>query len=133
MTRGKEVSGVRRVDTIIGKDFVFKGTLEANSGAVRVDGFFDGDMNIGGDLLVGDTGKVSGNVVAKNITIAGEVIGNIESRGKLELLPTARVTADVKMQFLLVEDGAFLQGQCEPLARGDMKERGLVFAAASDE
>lgn len=131
MAKEKDTS-TRRVDTIIGKDFSFKGSLEAPGGAVRVDGNFEGDMVIGGDLLVGDTGKVSGTIIAKNITIAGEVKGNIESKGKLELLPTAKVMADVKMLFLLVEDGAFLQGQCEPLSRGDSKERGQIFSAISE-
>lgn len=133
LSKGKENSGVRRVDTLIGKDFTFTGNLEASGGAVRVDGHFNGDMNIGGDLIVGETGHVSGTVIAKNITIAGEVSGKIEARGKLELTPTAKVTADAKMGFLIVEDGAFIQGQCEPLPRGELKERGRSLFAETTE
>lgn len=130
LSRGKDTSNVRKVDTLIGKDFSFKGSLEASSGAVRVDGYFEGELSIGGDLIVGETGNIIGNITAKNITIAGQVRGTIEARGKLELTPTAKVMADTKMVFLIVEDGAFLQGQCEPMPRGDLKERGKIFADA---
>jgi cytoskeletal protein CcmA (bactofilin family) len=133
LSKGKEVSGSRRVDTLIGKDFNFKGSLEASGGSVRIDGYFEGDMNIGGDLIVGESGIVVGTVIAKNITIAGEVKGTIEARGKLELAPTAKVMADSKMVFLIVEDGAFIQGLCQPLPRGDLKERGKALYAETVE
>jgi len=131
MLKGKENTNIKRVDTLVGKDFIFKGHLEAPSGAVRIDGFFDGDLSIGGDLIVGETGNVTGTIIAKNITIAGEVKGTVEARGKLELATTAKVIADLKTVFLIVEDGAFLQGQCESLPRGDLKERGKVLYADS--
>lgn len=133
LSKGKDGSGARRVDTLIGKDFCFKGNLEAASGAVRVDGYFEGELNIGGDLIVGETGVMVGTIVAKNITIAGEVKGNIEARGKLELTPTAKVMADAKMVFLIVEDGAYIQGQCEPLPRGDLKERGKLLVESVEQ
>lgn len=128
LSKGKDNASVRKVDTLIGKEFSFKGSLESSGGAVRVDGYFEGEMNVGGDLIVGETGTVIGTVNAKNVTIAGQVRGSIEARGKLELTPTAKVMADTKMVFLIVEDGAFLQGQCEPMPRGDLKERGKLFA-----
>lgn len=132
LSRGKE-SGSKKVDTLIGKDFSFKGSLEASGGSVRIDGYFEGDMSVGGDLIIGETGKVVGTIIAKNIIIAGEVKGNIEARGKLELTPTAKVMADSKMVFLVVEDGAFIQGLCQPLPRGDLKERGKALYAETVE
>jgi cytoskeletal protein CcmA (bactofilin family) len=128
-SKEKENGNVRRVDTLIGKECNIKGTLEAPGGAVRIDGYFEGDMQVGGDLIVGETGNIVGNIVAKNVLIAGQVKGTIESRGKLELAATAKVLADTKMLFLVVEDGAFLQGQCAPLPRGDLKERGRALVA----
>ncbi|HOJ77266.1 MAG TPA: polymer-forming cytoskeletal protein [Bacillota bacterium] len=133
MSKKKESSGIKKGDTLIGKDFSIKGRLEAANGSVRVDGYFEGELIVGGDLIIGESGNVVGTISAKNITIAGEVQGLIEARGKLELMPTAKVMADAKMVFLIVEDGAFLQGQCEPLPRGDLKERGkALFANAAE-
>jgi cytoskeletal protein CcmA (bactofilin family) len=120
----KDGFNTRKVDTLIGKESSFKGNLEAPGGAVRIDGYFEGELHIGGDLIIGENGKVIGNIVAKNIVVAGEVKGSIESRGKLELAPTAKVIGDSKMFTLVIEDGAFIQGMCAPLPRGELKERG---------
>lgn len=120
----KDGFNTRKVDTLVGKESSFKGNLEAPGGAVRIDGYFEGELHIGGDLIIGENGKVIGNIVAKNIVVAGEVKGSIESRGKLELAPTAKVIGDSKMFTLVIEDGAFIQGMCAPLPRGELKERG---------
>jgi cytoskeletal protein CcmA (bactofilin family) len=123
----RESFNTRKVDTLVGKECSFKGNLEAPGGALRIDGYYEGELHIGGDLIVGESGKVVGNLVARNIIIAGEVKGSIEARGKLELAPTAKVTGDSKMVTLVVEDGAYLQGMCSPLPRGDIKERGKAL------
>lgn len=122
-----------RVDTVLAKDLRFKGFVETSEGSLRIDGYFEGEMYVGGDLIIGETGSVSGSVIAKNITIAGEVRGTIEARGKLELSPSAKVYADARMVFLVIEDGAIFQGQCEPLSREDLKERGKRLAVDSEE
>jgi cytoskeletal protein CcmA (bactofilin family) len=127
MQPNKESFNSRKVDTLVGKECSFKGNLEAPGGALRIDGYYEGELHIGGDLIVGESGKVVGNLVARNIIIAGEVKGSIEARGKLELAPTAKVVGDSKMVILVVEDGAFLQGLCAPLPRGELKERGKAL------
>jgi cytoskeletal protein CcmA (bactofilin family) len=125
--QSKEGINSRKVDTLVGKECSFKGNLEAPGGALRIDGYYEGELHIGGDLIVGESGKVVGNLVARNIIIAGEVKGSIEARGRLELAPSAKVTGDSKMVTLVVEDGAYLQGLCSPLPRGELKERGKAL------
>ena len=132
LSRGKEAAATNRVDTIIGKETSFKGNLEAPGGAVRIDGYFEGDLHVGGDLIIGETGNVVGTFVAKNIMVAGEVKGSLEAHGKLELSQTAKVYGDTKMLILVVEDGAYLQGQCAPLPRGDLKERGKALQVGNN-
>lgn len=125
--QSKDGINSRKVDTLVGKECSFKGNLEAPGGALRIDGYYEGELHIGGDLIVGESGKVVGNLVARNIIIAGEVKGSIEARGRLELAPSAKVTGDSKMVTLVVEDGAYLQGLCSPLPRGELKERGKAL------
>ncbi len=125
--QSKEGINSRKVDTLVGKECSFKGNLEAPGGALRIDGYYEGELHIGGDLIVGESGKVVGNLVARNIIIAGEVKGSIEARGRLELAPSAKVTGDSKMVTLVVEDGAYMQGLCSPLPRGELKERGKAL------
>jgi len=120
---GKDLS---RVDTLIGKDTTLRGTIEAE-GTIRVDGRFEGDVTTAGDLFVGEGGFVQGTVVAKNVTVAGHLQGKVEARGRLEMLPSANVQGEIKMMLLVVEEGAFLQGNCEAMPRGDLKERGKAL------
>jgi cytoskeletal protein CcmA (bactofilin family) len=131
-SKNNEHSGAK-VDTILGKNFKYNGTLEAAEGSLRIDGNFEGELQVGGDLFVGETGVVSGSVIAKNVTIAGQVNGKIEANGKLELTPSAKVLADAKMVFLVIEDGAFFQGQCEPQSREDIKKRDKAIMIESSE
>ncbi|HBE79118.1 MAG TPA: cell shape determination protein CcmA [Firmicutes bacterium] len=133
MQRDRESFNTRKVDTLVGKECSFKGNLEAPGGALRIDGYYEGELHIGGDLIVGESGKVVGDIVARNIIIAGEVRGSIEARGKLELAPTAKVTGDSKMVILVIEDGAYLQGMCMPLPRGELKERGKALQVSTPE
>ena len=121
----KEVNP-KRVDTIISKDATLRGAIEAE-GTIRVDGRFEGEVSTASDLVVGEGGFVQGTVTAKNVVVAGQLQGKIEARGKLELLPTANVQGEIKMTLLVVEEGAFLQGNCEAMPRGDLKERGKAL------
>lgn len=114
------------VKTVIAQDTAFVGDLES-SGSIRVDGRYEGVLTAGGDLIIGENGHVQGKVCAKNITVAGKLLGEIEARGKLELVPTAYVQGEAQMMFLVVEEGAFFQGRCEPVSRDDLKERGKTL------
>lgn len=120
---GKDMN---RICTVIGKDALLRGTLEAE-GAVRIDGRLEGDLSTAGDVIIGESGFVQGTIVAKNVTIAGSLQGKVEARGKMDLLPTANVQGEIKMALLVVEEGAFLHGNCEAMPRGDLKERGKTL------
>jgi cytoskeletal protein CcmA (bactofilin family) len=119
-----------KVDTVFGKDTHFQGTVEAGSGSLRIDGSFDGQIYLGGDLVIGENAQVSGSIVAKNMIISGMVRGTIEVRGKLELTSSAKVFADAKMMLLVVEDGAVIQGNCESMSREGLSERGKTMTVS---
>lgn len=101
-----------KVDTMIGEGTEFNGSIVTN-GTIRVDGKVEGEVTTEGDIIIGETGKVKANAKGKNITIAGEINGNIEGTGKLELLPTAKLLGDIKVDDLYVDSGAIFQGNCE--------------------
>src|SRR5690606_21142080 len=80
------------------------------------------------DLVVGESGVITARVVAGNVVIAGEVHGNVETTGRLHVLPGGRLFGDAKVETLIVEEGAAFKGQCEmeiksPVRKGDGKER----------
>lgn len=98
-----------KVETIIGEGTEIKGTIES-SGVVRVDGYLEGTVHHNGDLIVGPKGRLHANVKSKGLAMAGEVKGEIEVEGKLELLPGARLEGDIKCGHLVVHEGAVFQG-----------------------
>ena len=112
---------MKHIDTLIGKETVVKGKIEAQ-GNIRIDGDFEGDINTTSDIVIGESGRVLGTVNAKNITVAGELQGTVEATGKLELVPTARLIGDVRIAVFVVEDGAIFKGQCEMIVPADSQQ-----------
>lgn len=112
MLRKRENQSYEEIDTIIGTDTVFTGKITAK-GSVRIDGGLQGDIITKGDIVVGDTGKIEGNLHARNILIAGELQGNVVASGKLELANTAQIIGDLKVSSLVIDDGAVFQGTCQ--------------------
>lgn len=114
MFGGKKVTASfgEQVETIIGKDTQFKGSIQATS-TIRVDGQFEGELSTTSDAVIGETGNLKAQVKAKNVTIAGIVNGNMDVQDKLELLPTARLFGDIKVGVLIIGEGATFKGACE--------------------
>lgn len=102
----------KKVDTILGKDSNSNGRIEIG-GSIRVDGYFDGEIKAAGDVTVGDSARVKASIRAVNITIAGEVVGNLYASGRLEIASTGRLCGEVKTGALCIEDGAIFKGSCE--------------------
>lgn len=100
-----------KVNTLIGKSSLFNGNLEAD-GTVRVEGNFEGELHIKGDVVVGDTGKITGDIIATNAHIAGRVEGNVRIKGQLHLTPTAYIGGDIEVGNLVVDEGAVFTGKC---------------------
>lgn len=99
------------IGMIIGKDTRFKGTINSQE-VVRVDGLFEGDVTTVDALIVGETGRITGQFSAKSAIIAGSCEGNLDITEKLELLATARMIGDVKAGSLVVSEGAIFLGSC---------------------
>jgi len=62
------------------------------------------------DLLVTDQGRVEAEICARNITIKGEVIGNIDASGRVSIDRTGRMKGNISASVIGVEDGAQFKG-----------------------
>jgi cytoskeletal protein CcmA (bactofilin family) len=101
-----------KIDTIVGRETEFKGTL-TSSGIIRIDGKVDGEIIHQGDIAVGESGSVTADIKARNITVAGTVSGNVDASGKLELLSSARLCGDISVATLVIGEGAVFKGSSE--------------------
>lgn len=101
-----------QVETVIGKDTVFKGSISSNSG-LRVDGQMEGDITTTSDVIIGPAGNAKAQITARNAIIAGRVTGNLDITEKLELASTATLHGDIKVGILVIAEGAVYKGSCE--------------------
>lgn len=96
-------------ETVLGASNVMEGKL-VSKGNVRLDGEFSGDLEIMGNVLVGETARITADVEARNISIAGHVRGNVTGN-KVQILRTGRVWGDIHAKSLTMEEGAFIDGK----------------------
>src|SRR6185369_11726069 len=96
-------------ETVLGANCTLEGKLHSNAN-VRLDGTFTGTLEISGNVLVGETAKITADINAKNISIAGAVRGNVTGK-KVQLLRTGRIWGDITATALTTEEGAFIDGK----------------------
>ena len=99
-------------ESLIAPDITIEGKIEG-AGHVRIAGNFKGDVNVRGDVTIEPSARVTGSVRAEKVTVAGELIGNIESAAHVELLQTGALTGDLKAGSLSVAAGSRMRGQVE--------------------
>ena len=99
-------------ESLISADLTIEGKIEG-SGHVRIAGSFKGDVNVQGNLTIESGAKVTGQVRASTVVVAGELHGNIEAAVRVELLESGMVVGDVKAGSLTVAAGSRMRGQVE--------------------
>lgn len=99
-------------ESLIAADLTIEGKIEG-SGHVRIAGKFKGDVNVQGNLRIENGAKLNGGVKAKQVVVAGELEGNIDSAARVELLDSAVLVGDVKTGTLIVNAGSKIRGHVE--------------------
>jgi cytoskeletal protein CcmA (bactofilin family) len=98
-----------QIETIVGPNAYIRGDIQADGG-LRIDGIFEGNIDITGNLVIGEGAKIIAEIQANNISISGAIKGNI-SGNRVEILETGRVWGDLTVNSLLLNEGAYLRGQ----------------------
>ena len=98
-----------KIETILGPGIYFQGNL-SGAGGVRIEGTFDGTINVKGPVVVADGAKVTADIQALSVSVAGSVQGNIIAN-KVEIGSTGRIFGDLITTAFATEEGAFLRGQ----------------------
>ncbi|HLC43915.1 MAG TPA: polymer-forming cytoskeletal protein [Patescibacteria group bacterium] len=97
-------------DTIIGINVTLKGNLH-NKGSIQVNGNIEGEVRSDENILIGETAKIKGPVIAKKIEISGEIKGLVEATEKLEVNSSGRVYGDINAKSLVIKEGAIFVGK----------------------
>jgi cytoskeletal protein CcmA (bactofilin family) len=97
------------IESVVGPNTYFKGEVQGDGG-LRIEGILEGVVDITGNLVITESGKVFADIKANNISIAGAVKGNIAAN-RVEILDTGRVWGDLDIKSLLINEGAYIRGQ----------------------
>lgn len=98
--------------SVIDKFSKFDGTFNS-SRDLRVEGDVKGTINCQGTLHIAGGAHVDATVEAENISVAGDLEGEINCRGRLQILPSGHVKGKITTQTLVINEGAFYEGQME--------------------
>lgn len=98
-------------NSIIGEGSYFKGEFTLK-GTLRVDGCYEGEILEVDNVFVGSTGKVKSNIKTVSAVIEGIIIGNIEAKNRVMLMPTSRVLGEIRTPELIIQNGVILEGLC---------------------
>ena len=122
-----------KVETLVGVGTCVAGDMTFSSG-LHVDGTVRGniiaeDGDGGALLVVGERGKIEGEVHVPQVIISGAVLGDVRAAESVELASNAQVTGNIYYARLEMAMGAEVNGQLIHLSH----EKGQALLSADDE
>lgn len=97
---------------IIGKGIVIKGELTGEQDLI-IEGRVEGSIALKKHLIVENTGVVLADLETENITIKGEMNGNMVASNMVEIADTAKVVGDIQAPRVIIADGARFRGSID--------------------
>ena len=79
----------------------------------RIDGRLRGKVVSENTLIVGESGQVDAEIDCGVVSIRGSVSGHVTGRQRIELLAGGRAQGTLISPRLVIEEGAFFQGECD--------------------
>ncbi len=123
-----------RINSLIGANVRIEGNV-LFSGGLRLEGAVRGGVSVlpeqPGTLVVGETGRIDGEVAVSRLVVQGTVNGGVRGCETLELRSGARVRGDVCYGFISVSRGAIVEGQLANRATIDAKPTVALKLASS--
>lgn len=96
--------------SVVSAECYFQGTLNVQ-GSLRVDGTLEGAVDNARHVIVGDGGKIVGDVTAQIVVCGGAIEGNV-CADMLEILGKASILGDIRAKKMIVEEGGRIDGRC---------------------
>ena len=94
----------------IGKTLALKGVISGDEDMV-IEGLVAGGIDLGPhNLVVEKGGRVEADVRARNVTIRGEVTGNVQAAEKVFISETGRMKGDIAAAVVSILAGAKFSG-----------------------
>jgi cytoskeletal protein CcmA (bactofilin family) len=79
-------------------------------GSIHADGRVEGEVRVTGNIDVANGATVKALLEGNNVTLKGQIEGAVTARDKLTLGKNARLSGDIVVRRLQIDDGATLNG-----------------------
>ncbi|MDF2153069.1 polymer-forming cytoskeletal protein [Vibrio sp. CAU 1672] len=99
--------------TLIAKGCTISGELKVESD-IQIDGMVEGQVHVEGTLVVAETGRVKGDVYAKQLIINGMLDGKCHAEN-IQVLAKGRVSGTIWSNNLSIETGGKFFGEAAEL------------------
>lgn len=123
MFNGKHGKQQRRVNlgqdsavTILTSGCHFNGKLYTR-GSSRIGGKIEGEIISEGLLIIEESAIIKAKIKADEAVIQGQVNGQLEAHGRVELTSTSQVDGDIATPSLIIHEGAQFNGRSRMLVR----------------
>lgn len=120
--------------TLLDRGCQFEGKLTFE-GSVQINGRFRGEIFSDGHLVIGEGAEVEGKIEIDSVQISGNMVGTIQAKRKIEMLPPACVRGDITTVSLVVQEGAQFEGNCS-MGKRPVEQQGesaTFFELSSNE
>ncbi len=108
----KNNEGENHTINLIGTGTVIEGNV-TSSGDIRIDGTLKGNMTTKGKVIIGETGKLNGEIRCKNLDVEGSIEGKAFINELLSLRNRSKILGDISTNKLAIEPGAVFTGRCD--------------------
>src|ERR1700744_4739467 len=97
----------------LGKSIVVRGEVKGAED-LTIDGRVEGTVQLGDNrLTIGPNANVAADLVARDVLVMGQVQGNINATGRVELRAGCLVEGDVRALRLAIEENAGFHGKVD--------------------
>jgi cytoskeletal protein CcmA (bactofilin family) len=105
-----QVPRPKATPSVLSADLTITGNI-TTAGEIQVEGIVEGDIRAA-HLTVGQTARISGEVVADEVVVNGHVAGRLRGT-TVRLSGSARVEGDIIHKTIAIENGAHFEGSVQ--------------------
>ena len=97
---------------VIGRAITIRGNL-SGSEDLMVEGRIEGSVSLKNHLSIEETGVVEADIDVEDLTVRGEMKGDINAAQSVSITTNARVVGNVRAPRVIIEDGARFRGHID--------------------
>jgi cytoskeletal protein CcmA (bactofilin family) len=112
--------GSDAAESVIGERATVEGRFRSEH-PIRIRGGVRGEVESKRRVVVEAAARVEATIIAPEVVIAGEVVGEVLCFRRVELRPTGRVVGAISTDVMLMGEGAYFDGHLEMSTAADQR------------